>query len=151
MKIKNILLISMFVLSFGLFAQGGNMKEKKEQIRTMKVAFLTTEVDLTTAEAEKFWPIYNTYDLKQFELRQQKLRALQKRLDNGSLNEMSEKDAAAFLSQMENTEDEIYQLRKKFMANLKTIISPTKILKFKKAEEDFNRNLLRQYRAKKRK
>ena len=151
MKIKNILLISMLLLSFGLFAQGGNMKEKKEQIRTMKVAFLTTEVDLTTAEAEKFWPIYNTYDLKQFELRQQKLRALQKRLDNGSLNEMSEKDAAAFLSQMESTEDEIYQLRKKFMANLKTIISPTKILKFKKAEEDFNRNLLRQYRAKKRK
>ncbi len=141
----------MLLLSFGLFAQGGNMKEKKEQIRTMKVAFLTTEVDLTTAEAEKFWPIYNTYDLKQFELRQQKLRALQKRLDNGSLNEMSEKDAAAFLSQMESTEDEIYQLRKKFMANLKTIISPTKILKFKKAEEDFNRNLLRQYRAKKRK
>ncbi len=151
MKIKNILLISMLLLSFGLFAQGGNMKEKKEQIRTMKVAFLTTEVDLTTAEAEKFWPIYNTYDLKQFELRQQKLRALQKRLDNGSLNEMSEKDAAAFLSQLESTEDEIYQLRKKFMANLKTIISPTKILKFKKAEEDFNRNLLRQYRAKKRK
>lgn len=141
----------MLLFSYAIFAQGGNMKEKKEQIRTMKVAFLTTEVDLTTAEAEKFWPIYNTYDLKQFELRQQKLRALQKRLDNGSLNEMSEKDAAAFLSQLESTEDEIYQLRKKFMANLKTIISPTKILKFKKAEEDFNRNLLRQYRAKKRK
>jgi hypothetical protein len=50
---------------------------------------------------------------------------------------------------MESTEDELYQLKKKFISNLKGIISPIKILKLKKAEENFNRKLLQQYRDRK--
>ena len=53
------------------------------------------------------------------------------------------------LAQLESTEDELYQLKKKFVANLKGVISPVKILKLKKAEENFNRKLLKQYRDKK--
>ena len=49
---------------------------------------------------------------------------------------------------MENTEDEMYQLRKKFVSNLKDILPPIKIIKLKKVEEDFNRKLLQQYRDK---
>jgi hypothetical protein len=53
------------------------------------------------------------------------------------------------LAQMESTEDELYQLKKKFISNLKGVISPIKILKLKKAEENFNRKLLQQYRDRK--
>jgi len=53
-----------------------------------------------------------------------------------------------FLNQIENTEDELYQLRKKFIVNLKSVLSPIKIIKLKKAEEGFNRKLLKQYREK---
>ena len=63
--------------------------------------------------------------------------------------EISEKEAATLLSQMESTEDELYQLKKKFVANLKGVISPIKILKLKKAEEEFSKKLLQQYRDKK--
>jgi hypothetical protein len=44
------------------------MKDKKDQIKALKVAFFTTELDLSTKEAEKFWAIYNTFDDKQFEI-----------------------------------------------------------------------------------
>jgi hypothetical protein len=47
------------------------MKRKREQIKVLKAAFFT-EIGFTTSEAEKFWPVYNTYDDKQFELRHQK-------------------------------------------------------------------------------
>jgi hypothetical protein len=50
---------------------------------------------------------------------------------------------------MEKTEDELYQLRKKFISDLKVILPVTKILKLKKADEDFNRKLLKQYKDKK--
>jgi hypothetical protein len=50
---------------------------------------------------------------------------------------------------MESTEDELYQLKKKFVANLKGILPSTKILKLKKAEEQFSKKLLQQYRDKK--
>ncbi|RTY95181.1 sensor of ECF-type sigma factor [Flavobacterium sp. GT3R68] len=148
MKLKNILLILLLLVSFSSFAQGGRMRGKKEQVKALKVAFLTNELSLSTAEAEKFWPVYNAFDDKQFELRHQKMRAYMDRMDDGSVEKMSEKEAATFLVQMENTEDELYQLRKKFVSNLKGILSPVKIIKLKKAEEDFNRKLLKQYRDK---
>ena len=150
MKLKNILTIFLILVSFSFYAQGGGgrMREKKEQIKVLKVAFLTNELSLTSSEAEKFWPVYNAFESKQFELRQQKMRSFMDRMDDGSLDRMSEKEAAVFLAQMENTEDELYQLRKKLVASLKEIISPIKIIKLKKAEEDFNKKLLQQYRDK---
>lgn len=151
MKIKNILTILLTLASFTFYAQSGMLKQKKEQLKSMKVAFITSELALSSAEAEKFWPVYNAYDNKQFELRQQKMRAFQKKINDGSVNQMSDKEAAAFLAQMENTEEEIFQNRKKLTSNLRSVISPLKIIKLKKAEEDFNRKLLRQYRNKGRK
>ena len=70
------------------------------------------------------------------------------RLDGGEINKMNDKEANAFLNQMESIEDELYQLRKKFIVNLKGVIPPIKIIKLKKAEEGFNRKLLKQYREK---
>ncbi|MBP6180360.1 sensor of ECF-type sigma factor [Flavobacterium sp.] len=148
MNIKNFLPILLLLFSFNFYAQGERMKEKKEQIKALKVAFLTTELDLTTNEAEKFWPLYNTFDDKQFELRHQKMKTLMKRMNDGGLDKMTEKEASAFLAQMESNEEELFLLRKKFTANLKTIIPAIKIIKLRKSEEDFNRKLLQQYRDK---
>ena len=71
------------------------------------------------------------------------------RMDDDSFDKLSEKDAETMLAQMESTEDELYQAKKKFAASLKGVISPIKILKLKKAEENFNRKLLQQYRDRK--
>jgi hypothetical protein len=136
------------LISSTFFAQGENMKEKKEQIKALKVAFFTTELNFTNSEAEKFWPLYNTFDENQFELRHQKMRAFSKRMNDGSLDKISEKEATQFLAQIEDTEEELFLLRKKFMQNVKTILPAVKIVKLKKAEEDFNRKLLQQYRHK---
>ena len=146
MKANKLLLILLFLLSIHSFAQS-QMEDKKEQIRALKVGFITNELALTTDEATKFWPIYNAYDDKQFEIRHQKMKAFKQRMD-ADIDKMSEKEASALLAQMKNTEDELYQIRKKFIANLKSILPSIKIIKLKKAEDDFNRKLLQQYRNK---
>lgn len=146
MKIKKLLLIIILLLSIHSFAQP-TMGEKKEQIKALKVGFITNELSLTPDEAAKFWPIYNAFDDKQFELRHQKMRAFKNRMD-GDLDKMSDKEASALLAQMENNEDELCQSRKKFIASLKGVLPPIKIIKLKKAEDDFNRKLLQQYRGK---
>ena len=115
---------------------------------SLKIAFITDELKLTTDEATKFWPLYNNFEEKQRELKQQKIRSYMKRFESGEVEKMSDKEATNFLNQMENTEDEMYQLRKKFVSNLKDILPPIKIIKLKKVEEDFNRKLLQQYRDK---
>lgn len=151
MRTAKLLTVFLFLFGVAAFAQGGRLKEKKEQIKALKVAFITDELKLTSAEAEKFWPLFNAYDDKQQELRQQKMRSFMDRMDGDAIDKMSDKDATSLLAQMESTEDELYQLRKKFVGNLKNVISPVKILKLKKTEEDFNRKLLKQYRDKFRK
>lgn len=148
MDLKKILPILFLFLSFNFYAQNDNFKDKKEQIRAMKVAFFTTELDLTSSEAEKFWPIYNTFDDKQFELRHQKMKSYFKRMQGDNLSKLSEKDASVLLDQIQDNEDDLYNLRKKFIQNLKDVLPSIKILKLKKAEEDFNRKLLQQYKDK---
>ena len=144
-KLSTFLLL---LISFTFFAQSESMKDKKEQIRSLKVAFFTTELDFTTNEAEKFWPLYNTFDDNQFELRYNKMKAFSRRMNDGSLDKITEKEATYFLSQIEDTEEELFLLRKKFMQNVKSVLPAVKIVKLKKAEEDFNRKLLQQYRNK---
>jgi hypothetical protein len=148
MKLKKLFPILLLLISFSFYGQGEKMREKKEQIKALKVAFLTTELKLTSNEAEKFWPVYNTFDDKQFELRHQKMKSFRSRMNNETLDKMSEKEAIAFLNQMESTEEELFTLRKNFIATLKGIIPATKIIKLRKSEENFNRKLLQQYRDK---
>ena len=150
MKISKILPLIIAFISLNVIAQDGPIiRKKKEQIKALKVAFITNELALTSDEATKFWPLFNAFEEKQQEIKKQKLKGYLKRVDDGSFDNLSEKEATTMLAQMESTEDELYQLKKKFISNLKGVISPIKILKLKKAEENFNRKLLQQYRDRK--
>jgi Spy/CpxP family protein refolding chaperone len=147
MKIQKIIHLLLFLFAINTFAQP-RLKEKKEQIKALKVAYITEELQLTSEEATKFWPLFNAYEDKQKELRQEKMRSYMNRLDAGEVDAMSEKEASNLLNQMESTEDDLYQLRKKFIASLKGILPAKKIIKLKRSEEGFNRKLLKQYREK---
>ncbi|MGL2993453.1 sensor of ECF-type sigma factor [Flavobacterium sp. TSSA_36] len=148
MTIKKLFPYFFLLISVTIYGQNERLREKKDQIKAMKVAFLTNELNLTSVEAEKFWPVYNAYDDKQFEVRHQKMRTYAKKLNDGSLDSMSDKEALSFLNQIENTDEEQYLLRKKFNTAIRNILPPTKILKLRKSEVDFDRKLLQQYRNK---
>lgn len=149
MKIKKLLPFALLLITFCSFSQE-RLKEKRDQIKALKVAFITNELALTADEATRFWPIYNTFEAKQNEIRTQKIKSYKDRMENGNLDKLSEKEASALLLQMENTEDELTQLRKKFISNLKNVIPSVKIIKLKRAEDNFNKKLLQQYRDKRR-
>ena len=72
------------------------------------------------------------------------MRAILDRFEPGNVEKLSEKDASTLLTQMESVEESLFALRKKFIKDLQGVISAKKIIKLKKAEEDFNRTLLRQ-------
>ena len=142
--------IVLIVLSFtaSVYAQP-KFKQKKEQVKSLKVAFITNELKLTSEESAKFWPIYNAFEDKQRELRWQNVDAFLN--PKSSDDQISEKDAKTLLAKVEANEEEKHQLRKKFISDLKNILPAVKILKLKKAEDDFNRKLLKQYREKRKK
>ena len=150
MKIKNVFSVLIIFISLNAVGQDGPfLHKKKEQIKSLKVAFITNELALTPDEATKFWPLYNAYESKQQDIKKQRLKEYRERMDDNSIDKLSDKDATTMLAQMESSEEELYQARKKFVASLKGVVSPIKILKLKKAEENFNRKLLQQYRDRK--
>jgi hypothetical protein len=148
MKIKNIFALLVLLLSVNFYAQEKNSAEKREQMHALKIAFISNNLSLTANEAEKFWPIYNAFEEKQYDLKYIKSISYIKKMDDEILNKMSDKEALQVLSRIEANEEELFQLRKKLMITLKSIISPVKIIKLKKAEDEFNKKLLQQYRNK---
>lgn len=144
---KKILIVMILIVANFSFAQG--FKEKKEKIKALKVAYITEKLDFTTDEAQKFWPIYNIFDEKQFEIRHNKMKAIIKKIEEGGIENISEKEAQNLISQMENSEDELHNLKKKFMQDLQKVIPAKKIILLKKTEEEFNRKLLREFKERK--
>jgi len=89
------------------------------QLEAMKTTFITTRLQLTPQEAEKFWPIYNLYAK---EVRQ----AI---FDHRHRPNSSELDL----------EEALLNIRKKYSVEFLKAISPGKINDFFIAEKDFNR------------
>jgi Spy/CpxP family protein refolding chaperone len=145
MKIKNLLIVFTLLISVSFFAQRKD-GDKRSQIKSLKVAYITTELNLTTDESSKFWPIFNAYENKQRTLRKENMLLYKSK---SQAEEISEKEASNLITQMESLDAELYELKKKFISNLKDILPAVKIIKLKQVEDEFTRKLLQQYRSRK--
>lgn len=137
-----LILTCLFLITMAVSAQGN-----KERIKAYKTAYLTDQLDLTAAEAEKFWPVYNAYDDTVFELKVKKMRRLHKAVESkGGLDKLTEAEAADFLKQYSEIEEKTLAAKKTLHSKLKDIISAKKILKLERAEIGFNKFLLERMR-----
>lgn len=48
-------------------------KEQRAQLESFRIQFITKKLDLTPAEAEKFWPVYNEQKEKSRKVMQEKI------------------------------------------------------------------------------
>lgn len=118
----------------------------REKIRSLKVAFITERLSLTTAEAQKFWPIYNTYEDKKEQIwdwERSVYFGQMRRID-----ELSESESSKLLKEVMAHQEEKNKLDENLVKDLKKVISDKKILLLRQAEQDFKRKLLRQFRKK---
>ena len=138
---KLILLACLFFTTMTIIAQPEGRKGMKDKIRTLKIEFITEKLDLSSVEAEKFWPIYNVFDKAYMELRHEKLKGLKDNLKK-EINVISEAEALSKLNEMTAIEDELVQLKRSFRTKLEGVISNKKILLLKIAEDGFNRRMM---------
>ena len=142
---KNIILLLLLVSSFQIsLAQQG---QHRERIKALKTAHITNELNLTSDEAEKFWPVYNATEERINELKKQE-RKLKMRLGNG--NDISDNEAMEILNQFIVIKDKIHTEEKQLIERLKKVLPPKKIIRLKKAEDSFNRKLLEELRKRRR-
>ena len=108
---KRILLTVLFTSIFGialLYSQ-----ERGERIEALKVAFITKQLQLTSQEAQKFWPVYNGYE------NEMKSMVRDHRQKGGSEIELEEK---------------ILNMHKKYKPDFLKVISEDKFNKLMTAE-----------------
>ncbi|WP_026449709.1 hypothetical protein [Aequorivita capsosiphonis] len=137
---KNLLFIFLFSIA-GLQAQEG----KHEKIKALKTAYITEKLALTSSEAEKFWPVYNSYGEKFYALRFKEHRDIYKKLRDG-LDKLTDAEANELIDKNLSIEASKLELRKQMTEALRKVISPKKIILLKKTENDFKHELLDRYK-----
>ena len=140
---KKIILILTLAFSTLAIAQRPN----REQIKSLKIAFITEKLDLSTQEAQNFWPIYNVYEsqMKEVHIKERKLL----RTLRDSWDTVSEKEAQEGVNLLLESQQDRYNATETLINQLRTVISYKKTLLLLKAEEDFKRDLLRKLGGKK--
>lgn len=138
---KKIALI--LILMFTGWSSFSQSSEKRDKIRALKVAFITEKLALTEPEAQKFWPIYNTYETEKD--KQRKL-GYEKRTQVS--DDLTEAQAKTILNDLIKFERDRENLRIDFIESLvKAHVLPAKkILQLKNAEDEFNRKMLHEYK-----
>ena len=110
------------------------------RLNTYKIAFLTRKLNLTSSEAEKFWPVYNEFQDKKMQIQQERIGLNRKFNQEGS--KMTDEQLLTLgdkLIELEVTETE---LSMKFHQVLKGLLPPVKILRLYQAEAQFRQQLL---------
>ena len=136
----------MMILAIVLLSQtkviaqrGKNFEEKKENIKAQKVAFITTKLNLTTEEAQKFWPVYNEYDAKKEAIRKE-FHSEKKPTNSDSLTDAQAKERITAELKMEQN---LLNLKQEYMTKFLTVLPAQKVVKLIRAEEEFKRVLLK--------
>ena len=130
-----IICLSLFNLGFSQM-RGGKMQER---IKAQKVAFITEKLNLTSEEAQQFWPIYNDFDKRTNKLKRQDLRKIREGMRKGDL---SDAEANKLLDQFMAVEEKLHNAKKQLMSDLKGVLPSKKIIALKAAEDSFNRRLM---------
>ncbi|GEM_PF-124596 len=124
--------------------QKQQFEQQREKIESQRIAFITQELDLTPAEAQAFWPVYNEYDKKRHELNKQFRK--QRQADDRTPDQLTEKEAADLADQQLVEAQKMLDLRKEYHAKFKSVLPPRKLLKLYDSERDFQKVLLKRLR-----
>lgn len=143
---KNITPLVLFLLiTVVSFAQD---KPDREKIKALKVAFITERLNLSSKEAQLFWPIYNEHETNMEVQRAKEWSQVHNKIKQA--NTLSEKEADELLSLYNTLEKEKQDSYTSLFSKLKNVLSSKKTLLLIQSEHDFKRQLMRMYRQKQR-
>ncbi len=140
MNKRILILFALLVGTAYLHAQG----PARDRIKTLKVAFITERVGLTSQEAQQFWPIYNAHEKTMENIRRKERRELRSKISLAQ--DLTDSESSALLDTLMALQKEKHTTEQDFISKIRTVISAKKTLLLLRAEEDFKKRLLQQYR-----
>ncbi len=135
------------LLSFDMMAHTQKHSDWKEKVKSERIAFITTEIDLTPSEAAKFWPLYNEADnarAKCFEKMMKSYKRLEKAIQESASEEELDLRMQAYLKAVNASREIDVQYLEKY----RKVIPVDKVAKLIVAEEKFRRQQIGRLREK---
>lgn len=144
-EIRIIMACLIVLMGFAVNAQDKDSHEARmEKYRAEKVSFLTTKLDLTPAEAQKFWPIYNQMDKERW-VAQKCRRDLENKVSEAE-ESLSDNDIIKLTREYSGSLQQEGTLMTSYNEKLLKVLPPKKVLKLYKAENEFRMTMIRKYR-----
>ena len=146
MRSKSIFLltVSLLFLQTAIAQERRGRPENFEQFQAMKVAFITETLELTSEEAEKFWPVYNEYSEKKQEIRQQQRKEHHDFMSDAE--NISEEEALKILDNHLSMRKKDLELDVKYDMKFREVLSAKKVMLLYLSEMQFKSFLLKQIR-----
>ena len=141
---KRVVIFLLIILMFPVIrssAQNPNL----EKLNNYKIGFFTKKLNLSSEEAEKFWPVYNEYQGQRNLIQLEKLKLNR----NFNLNESTLSD-----NQLEEMGDKYVDclvqesaLAVTFHKKLKEVLPPVKVIRYYQAENQYKVQLLNELQS----
>ncbi len=144
--LRHAVLSAAIALAGATFAQDDDPPippDRLQEVKAQRSAYLTQKMGLTPEEAQRFWPVYNQYDMEKEALRTERRDAMHSmRADK----DLTDAEAAGHIERALASQQRELDLRKRYSAEFIKVIGARKTLELNRAERDFNRELLRRMR-----
>jgi hypothetical protein len=128
------------ILAFLTIMVGKSQNTPREKLDAYRVGFFTKKMNLTSEEAEKFWPAYNDYQKKKNELQRERIMLVRDFNQNESA--LSDKDLTEIGDNLIATFSRENELAQEFHKRLRELLSPDKVIRYYQAENQWKTQLL---------
>lgn len=144
-KLYSAILLAVF-FSTSLFAQEkreGN-SEMFEKIKAEKISYFTDKLDLTPAEAQAFWPVYNEFEKKRFDIHRQ-IHDFE-RMHDEDISKLSESEIDKMINNYIDSFEKEALLLKEYNIQFQKILPVKKVLLLYRTENQFRSHLIKEFR-----
>jgi len=144
-KLYSTIFLAIFCLT-GLLAQERRGKDPAmfEKIKADKISFFTSKLDLTPSEAQTFWPVYNEYEKKRFDIKHQ-IHDFE-RMPDEEFAKLSDSEIEKLTNNYIGSFEKEALLLKEYNKQFLKILPNKKVLMMYRTENEFRSHLIREYR-----
>jgi len=135
-NLKKELFIAVFMLS--IFITKAQEQTKKEKMEALKIAYIAEKLDLSEAESQKFWPIFNDYQKDK-----KAIHGNKKGKEKPNLDEMSDQEIENLINEKVKQQQSTLDLRIEYITKFKTVLPIIKVAKLLEAQKGFRKEILK--------
>ena len=131
---KTISLLSALLITISLYAQTADdyIEITRSLLKTEKKAAIAETMELSSAESEVFWPLYNEFNEKLYTIQSKRVKIIKDFAEN--FETLSDEKADELMTSYMGIKQEIMNLNKQYYKKFKKILPAGKAAKYFQAE-----------------